>query len=106
MFFQKREQTRKVIADLQTMACAYSIVSTAAGLAPATTCDCKYGGTNLMQGTENGNGCPELRSVEAILSVMTDREWSMLVKRVAKKDAKKLRTQLRLQLKKEKKKKS
>lgn len=101
MFFQKREETRKVIANLQTMACAYSIVSTAAGLAPVTTCDCKYGGTNLMQGTEVGNGCPELRSVDAILSVMTDREWAMLVKRVGKQNDKKLRAQLKKSAKKE-----
>ncbi len=94
MFFQNREQTREVIADLQNMACAYRVIADPKDKTP-TQCDCKYGGTNLMKGTETGNGCPELRSVVEILSVMTDREWSMLVKRVGRKGAKTLRAQLK-----------
>ncbi len=95
MFFTSREETRKVIEALQGMACAYSIVGPAKGVKPVSSCDCKYGGTNLMKGTETGNGCPELRSVVEILDVMTEREWEMLIKRIAARDAKKLRAQLK-----------
>lgn len=94
MFFQSRKETLKVIADLQLMACAYRIIADPKDKRP-TRCDCKYGGTNLMKGTETGNGCPELRSVVELLSVMTEREWKMLVKRVGRKDAKTLRAQMK-----------
>lgn len=99
MFFQSREDTRAVIGKLQVMACAYSII-VPPGLKQARTCDCKYGGTNLMKGTEAGNGCPELRSVDEILAVMTDREWNMLTKRVNKQRDKSLRAQLKKSTKK------
>ena len=94
MFFVSRSETRKVIAGLQLMACAYRIIANPKDKNPVR-CDCKYGGTNLMKGTETGNGCPELRSVDAVLSVMTDREWKMLVKRVGKRDSKTLRAAMK-----------
>lgn len=94
MFFTSKEATAKVIADLQVMACAYRVITDTKDKRP-TRCDCKYGGTNLMKGTETGNGCPELRSVVEVLNVMTEREWKMLLKRVGKRDAKTLRAALK-----------
>ena len=94
MFFQSRKQTLDVIAKLQHMACAYSLLYET-GANVNIKCDCKYGGTNLMKGTETGNGCPELRSVAEILAVMTDFEWKRLVKRVGTRDMKKLRAQMK-----------
>ncbi len=102
MFFQSRTETLKVIADLQNMACAYKIIANPKDKTP-TKCDCKYGGQNLMKGTETGNGCPELRSIVEVLSVMTNFEWQRLVKRVGKRDAKTLRAQLKKAAKKRRK---
>jgi hypothetical protein len=41
-------------------------------------CDCKYGGPKPRLGTED-TGCPELRTVAALLRVMDDTEFEQLV---------------------------
>lgn len=46
-------------------------------------CDCKYGVKAGKWPTvhEDGNGCPELRSIRNLLATLTDHEWSVLMLR-------------------------
>lgn len=46
-------------------------------------CDCKYGAHNLDKGwgSEDGNGCPEMRVVVALLERLSDVEIERALKR-------------------------
>ena len=77
----------------QRMLCAYDIYSSGEGAetyykrSAPSHCDCKYGAnsSSIGRGSENGNGCPEMRCVKSILEVMTDKEFERIVKRMNKK---------------------
>ena len=49
-----------------------------------TRCDCKYGADHIGAHGESGNGCPEMRCVEAMFELMTDKEFERLKKRASK----------------------
>lgn len=53
------------------------------------TCDCKFARNlkNVGIPTESGNGCCELRTAIESLSVLTDREWEMLQRRIQKRNS-------------------
>lgn len=61
--------------------CAYCDPSTGRG---GDFCDCKYGADKLGQHHEAGNGCPELREVVGILSMLTNKEIKALAKKFQK----------------------
>lgn len=73
MIFETKDHLQKVLTNMQNQACAYGTPDR-----PAKFCDCKYGGDKLGSTGEQGNGCPELRAVIALLSVMTPAEYMRL----------------------------
>lgn len=47
-------------------------------------CDCKYGGTDVGGNSEDGNGCPEMRTAKAIIEALTPFEYEMICGRINK----------------------
>jgi hypothetical protein len=80
MNFGKRTSVVDVLEKVRGHVCAYTLDPSK----PAKHCDCKYGGTNVMCGTETGNGCPELRSAIEVLTAMTDFEYDRAARRANK----------------------
>ena len=74
-----RTTREKVIASIVKLGARRCTESTDRGADWRTRrCDCKYGGpTDNSEST----GCPELRNVEHVLSVMTDQEWENFLSR-------------------------
>lgn len=71
------ERLEKVMPAIRLHLCAYSD-----GKREPKKCDCKYGATApLHRGTEK-NGCPEMREIEAMLSVMDDDDIKMFQERL------------------------
>ena len=83
MFFTEREKVRKVAEILQRQSCAYDMAFFQGGDCkhkPPQICDCKYGyagGKTMGEQT----GCPELRCVVHLLSVITDEEYDSFMSR-------------------------
>jgi hypothetical protein len=71
-----------LLIRLQRMACSY--FSPGPADKPTTRCDCKFGATKLMEGSETGSGCPELRHLINLVEVMTPAEWERLEVRLMK----------------------
>ena len=74
MFLGKRKEVLKVLKIMGNKLCVY------AGTPWPRYCDCKYGGPSERPGDED-NGCPELASIYAVVSLMTDLEWADIAKR-------------------------
>ena len=85
MFFQDRETTMRGIAELGSMACTYAPGALGAEewVKPTARCDCKYGIDRSNRRFAGGEqtGCPELKSVWAVLDAMSDEEWDLMVRR-------------------------
>lgn len=76
-FTSSRDDTLAAIYRMGTACCSYSGTDEW-----AERCDCKYGiGEHWPTMHEKGNGCPELRSLHAIVAALTDEEWSRLMRR-------------------------
>jgi len=80
--FRSHKELVDVLKKVQTSICAYR---------SAAFCDCKYGVQNVGKSTESGNGCPEVREVIALFSVLTPFEYERLTKRIYKEKLKKVR---------------
>ena len=79
-----------MVHDVQAILCAY-VSPGGNGRGPSGFCDCKYGATERENGLgrgESGNGCPEMRWLARFLSLITDIEYSRIVKRMSKKPKK------------------
>ena len=75
-FTSSREDTLAAVYRMGTACCSYSTDKW------ADRCDCKYGIADRWPTLhEKGNGCPELRSLHAIIAALTDEEWSRLMRR-------------------------
>lgn len=74
----KKNLLTRVIA-LQRTKCDYDAFQMNKNSTPPPFCDCKYGEGSKFSGEENG--CPELRLVAHLLSVMTDEEYKVLLSR-------------------------
>jgi hypothetical protein len=79
MFFRDREEVAKTLEELRFDLCCYM---------SRNFCDCKYGyqqmGDKFHPGYVNHGeqtGCPELRSMVALLSFMTDEEYNTILTR-------------------------
>ena len=81
MFIIEKEELIKTLTLMQRKSCGYdsmgflTIVSK-----PPPTCDCKYGyndGSFKPHYAGETTGCPELRNVIALLTLMTDEEYSL-----------------------------
>ena len=77
MFIKGRGEIREVIHLLQRTHCCYDM--TVAGT-PPPICDCKYGYSG-KGGYGEDTGCPELRCVVELLSLMTDDEYEKIMAR-------------------------
>ena len=80
VFGAEREELIETLTALQRASCDYDSKQDD----PPGICDCKYGYELKPYGSYHGekNGCPELRSVVALLNVMTDKEYEKLGKRL------------------------
>lgn len=82
MNFTELKNLREGIHALRRKSCVYDL-----GLNPVEPrmCDCKYGIRLVENGRLFGNseqcGCPELRVIEHILSVITEEEYRELIGR-------------------------
>ena len=79
MFIINRKEIRDTLHRMQRQHCAYRVISISPSTKPPLFCDCKYGYSGQVY-SEN-TGCPELRSVVELLTVMTDDEYAELVTR-------------------------
>ena len=82
MFFVTRKELLKTIHSMRRRACCYD----GGEKKEPSFCDCKYGAKSMenpsmLAHLGEQTGCPELRSVEHILSVMKDSEYEKLVRR-------------------------
>lgn len=68
MFLGSREEALRVLRIMGYRVCVYM------GEGWPHFCDCKYGGPSDRPGTEQ-TGCPELASLYAVVSAMTDAQW-------------------------------
>lgn len=77
MFVGSRAEVLAAIETMGIACCSYSHDTW------SPRCDCKFGVTPGKWPTvhERGNGCPELRSLHAMLSALTDVEWGLLAER-------------------------
>lgn len=96
MFHGRHEEVLRAVALLGARQCVYTWhrsnedgVTTEELISDwlATRCDCKYGtDVRLGQGRQTGevgNGCPELRTLHSILTVLSVDEWGILLRLVA-----------------------
>lgn len=63
---QRRTDILEALNKVQIHLCAYR---------SSSFCDCKFGATNVGQSSEEGNGCPEVRTAIHILKNMSDQEF-------------------------------
>ena len=75
MFLGNKEQALDVLRAMGERLCVY------AGAPWPRYCDCKYGGPNPDCPGNEDSGCPELASIYAVVSLMTDLEWADIAKR-------------------------
>ena len=75
MFLGKRQKVLRVLRIMGERICVY------AGTPWPRYCDCKYGGPNEERPHDEDSGCPELASIYAVVSLMTDFEWADIAKR-------------------------
>lgn len=75
MFVGSREESINALETFGEGACRYY------GRRWPHHCDCKYGLGRGAKKAGETSGCPELMSIHAILSAMTDAEWLELSKR-------------------------
>lgn len=89
MFTVDRQRMLDAVGSMGAMACAYFYrpfdkVENAAMIAGwlETRCDCKYGYSVEREKSRGGvgeqTGCPELRSIYAVLEKMSEAEWNAL----------------------------
>lgn len=76
-FTDSRENVLSALYRMGASVCAYSLNDW------ADRCDCKYGVAEAAQwpSLRETTGCPELRSLYAVISAMDDDEWYRLVMR-------------------------
>jgi hypothetical protein len=69
--FKNRKDLKQFVDNVQAFLCSYydKVVG------PSGFCDCKYGADKIGNKGEEGNGCPEMRIVSAIIDSMTDEEY-------------------------------
>lgn len=79
MFSDTKANLMKRINFLQRSRCDYDMFGIIKDSNPPKYCDCKYGNDESFKG--EANGCPELRLVYHILSVMTDEEYKEFLDR-------------------------
>jgi hypothetical protein len=79
MFADSKINLIKRINFLQRDKCDYDMFRINKESKPPSFCDCKYGHDDIFKGEQNG--CPELRLVHHILSVMTEEEFQEFLKR-------------------------
>lgn len=70
--FLSLEHLRKAADAIQRHLCCYKNKS---------FCDCKFGADSIGSQGEQGNGCPEMRVIEAILFKMTPAELKKIYSR-------------------------
>lgn len=73
-FAASRDKVLRAVELLGDRVCCYAGASWLERI-----CDCKYGGPTEAYSEQTG--CPELRNVQHVLSVMTDAEWEALLNR-------------------------
>lgn len=82
MFVKDRESVKNVLHIIQRQHCSYDMMSVGAISAePPSMCDCKYGYVAERKGRGEKTGCPELRCVVELLSLMTDDEYNTIIAR-------------------------
>lgn len=77
MFFTSRQQMMIGLEAVRKQHCGY--VNMVTGEA-AATCDCKYGLNETSRHSEV-TGCPEIRQALALLSVLREEEYVILLRR-------------------------
>lgn len=83
--FQSKEELWKAVRLARKHVCAYANpLENPLDAKEHFGCDCKYGLTAVGGMGEQGNGCPELREVEALFQAMTPREFERLCARAVK----------------------
>ena len=77
-----RKLMSELVIKLQRQHCDYDMFRIKPNATPPSFCDCKYG----FDGKKNGeqNGCPELRELSYLLSMMTDVEYKEIMSRTSK----------------------
>jgi hypothetical protein len=73
MFLGSRDTVLEGLRQTGGRLCSYNFADTWVD----GRCDCKYGAS----GKGEQSGCPELRSVYAIVEALTDAEWQILTSR-------------------------
>jgi len=73
---KSKEELFRALKLVQLKICAYR---------SAIFCDCKYGITEKTMRNGEQTGCPEVRELIAMLSVMTDQEFDEIQKRIKQK---------------------
>lgn len=76
-----RKELLQVLVKVQRHLCVYSHDKDRD--APTKFCDCKFGGKNVG-GTQEDNGCPELRVIIAMLGAITDEEYAKVILRLTR----------------------
>ena len=61
---EELEQTLQSLRKVQIALCVY---------ADEYFCDCKFGANNIGKPTEQGNGCPEIRTAIKIIEQIKER---------------------------------
>lgn len=79
MFIKERVDILEVLKKVQRKHCCYDLFGyMTEPTEPPPVCDCKYGYTGKHERGE-ATGCPELRCVVEILTLMTDDEYSKIM---------------------------
>ena len=82
MFVGDRESVKKVLHIIQRHHCSYDMMSVGfTNVEPPSMCDCKYGYVAEREGSGEKTGCPELRCVVELLTLMTDDEYNNILSR-------------------------
>lgn len=78
----KTELARQAVI-IQRSLCVYDVYSIGmSDRGPPSMCDCKYGLNKVGRGTEEGNGCPEMREIVAVLNEMSAKEYKAITDRI------------------------
>lgn len=86
---------REVVTRVQRTFCVYDqfsgkVSDTTPIPNPPPMCDCEYGANNIGGHGEQGNGCPEMREIAALLGYMKEKEYKAILRRAEKKYKKQL----------------
>jgi len=84
MFIKDKNHLKGFLHRTQRSFCGYDpygIVVQGTITPPPSFCDCKYGATLPNLGPTEKNGCPELRCMVELLSLMTEEEYATIMER-------------------------